>query len=65
MKAVASAVDAYYETTIDQIRPLAYANNIRISTGPLHSDNFETWGEQKSALESIRFSRFRRVLTAT
>jgi hypothetical protein len=54
VKAVASAVDAYYEVTIDQIRLIAHANNIRISTGSLYSNNYETWDEQKSALESMR-----------
>ena len=54
VKPVASAVDAYYEVTIDQIRLIAHANNIRISTGPLVSDNYETWDEQESALESMR-----------
>jgi hypothetical protein len=54
VKAVATAVDAYYEVTIDQIRLIAHASNIRISTGPSHSDNYETWDEQKSALDSMR-----------
>ena len=51
---VASAVDAYYEVTTDQIRLISNAVNVRLSTGPSIRDNYEAWDEQKSARESMR-----------
>ena len=54
IRPAASAIDAYYEVTIDQIRLMADASDIRVSTGPSQSDNYETWDDQKSALESMR-----------
>ncbi len=51
---VASAVDAYYEVTTDQIRLISNAVNVRLSTGPSARDNYEAWDGQKSARESLR-----------
>lgn len=53
-KPVASAVEAYYEVTIDQIRQIVNADSVRISTGPPHDDIYETWDDQRSALDGIR-----------
>jgi len=51
---VASAATAYYEVTIDQIRLIAEARDLRILTsGPLQS-GFELWDNQQSAINSLR-----------
>lgn len=39
----ASAVDAYYEITIDQIRLMAEARELRLHTGGADSSNYEPW----------------------
>ena len=54
VRPVASAATAYYEVTIDQIRLIAEARDLRILTsGPLQS-GFELWDNQQSAVNSLR-----------
>lgn len=49
LKPVASASDAYYEVTADQLRLIAEATDIRLqSTGP-SSESYEPWDDQNSA----------------
>jgi hypothetical protein len=53
-KPVASAIDAYYEVTIDMIRLLVNATDVRISTGGNIRDSFEPWDDQQSAKQSLQ-----------
>ena len=46
-KPVASAADAYYEVTLDQLRPLAEANHLRLHIGGNGRDRFEPWDDQQ------------------
>jgi len=49
LKPVASAADAYYEVTFDQLRLIAEANDIRLqSTGP-RTGSYEPWDDRQSA----------------
>ncbi len=43
----ASAADAYYELTFDQLRQLAEADNLRLQIGEGDSDMFEPWDKQR------------------
>lgn len=53
MKPVGSAADAYYEVTIDQLRVIAEAKEVRLlSTGP-RRESYEPWDDQKSAKASL------------
>lgn len=53
LKPVASAADAYYEVTVDQLRLIAQARDLRVtSTGP-RSESYEPWDNQKSAKASF------------
>jgi hypothetical protein len=53
IKPVASSTDAYYQVTIDQIRLIAEASDIRLhSTGSSPKD-FELWDAQKSARNEL------------
>jgi hypothetical protein len=54
LKPVASAADAYYEVTIDQIRHITNAKDVRLSTGSSRSDSYEPWDDQQSVLEGMR-----------
>lgn len=54
VKPVASSSDAYYEVTLDQIRLIANAKDVRLqSTGPAGRD-YEPWDGQASAQASMR-----------
>ena len=46
-KPVASAADAYYELTFDQLRPLAEANHLRLLIGGNDPGLFEPWDDQR------------------
>ena len=46
-KPFASAADAYYELTFDQLRPLAEANYLRLLVGGNALDMFEPWDDQR------------------
>jgi len=53
LKPVASATDAYYEVTVDQLRLIAEAKDLRLrSTGPRPS-SYELWDDQNSARASL------------
>ena len=53
-KPVSSAADAYYEVTIDHLRVIAGATDLRIqSTGP-RQRSFEPWDNQTAAKASLR-----------
>lgn len=54
LKPVASATDAYYEVTLDQLRLISEAKDLRLrSTGP-RPFSFEPWDNQNSARKSLR-----------
>ena len=46
-KPAASAADAYYELTLDQLRPLADAEQLRLHIGGDARDTFEPWDDQR------------------
>lgn len=53
-KPVASAADAYYRVTIDQIRLIAEADEIRLrTTGPSRRE-YQLWERQRSAYRSLK-----------
>lgn len=53
LKPVASATDAYFEVTADQIRVIAEARDLRLqSTGP-RRESYEPWDDQISAKASL------------
>jgi len=54
IKSVSSAADAYYEVTIDHLRVIAGATDLRIqSTGP-RQRSFELWDNQAAAKASLQ-----------
>lgn len=53
MKPVASASDAYYEVTADQIRLIAGARDIRLRSTGAFPKEFQLWDEQISAKNSL------------
>lgn len=52
-KPTATAADAYYSVTMDQIRLIAEATDIRIHAST-RSGSYELWDSQKTALNSMR-----------
>ena len=54
VKPVASAIDAFYGITIDQIRVIAEATDLEIRTGPSASDHYQAWESSASATEGLR-----------
>ena len=54
VKPVASAADAYYEVTLDQVRLIADSSDLRILTSGPDSTSFELWDSQASAFRSLR-----------
>jgi len=54
VKPVASAAEAYYEVTVDQIRVLAASNDIRLLTSGPANSAFELWNGQKSAFDDLQ-----------
>lgn len=53
VKPVASAADAYYEVTVDQLRIIAEAKDVRVqSIGPQRK-SYEAWDDQASAKASL------------
>ena len=54
VKPVASAADAYFEVTLDQVRLIAGANDLRILTSGPDPTSFELWDNQASAFRSLR-----------
>lgn len=54
LKPVASAADAYYEVTLDQLRLIAESYEVRLqSTGPRHR-SYEPWDDQRLARTSLK-----------
>jgi hypothetical protein len=49
----ASAADAYYQVTIDQVRLIAEASDIRLRTAGPTPREFELWDDQMSAMQSL------------
>jgi len=54
VKPVASAATAYYEVTIDQVRLIAEARDLRILTSGSLQSGFELWDNQQSAINSLQ-----------
>ncbi len=53
LKPVASAVDAYYEVTVDQIRLIAEATDLRLQSSGVFPQEFELWDQQKLARDDL------------
>jgi hypothetical protein len=53
-KPVATAADAFYEVSIDQVRPLAEASDIRLRTTGASPASYELWDTRQSVKGSIR-----------
>jgi len=53
LKPVASAADAYYRVTADQIRLIAESRDIRLRTTGSSPKDFELWDDQKSARNDL------------
>ncbi len=49
LKPVASAADAYYEVTVDQIRLIAEARDVRLQSAGSLRRSYEPWDDQKAA----------------
>ena len=53
VKPMASATDAYYQVTVDQIRLIAESSDIRLRTAGPRPRDFELWDNQTSAKASL------------
>jgi len=53
-KPASSAIDAYYEVTVDQVRRIAGASEVRLHTGSSPPDTYAPWDSQRPAFESVR-----------
>jgi hypothetical protein len=53
LKPVASSTDAYYQVTVDQIRLIAGATDIRLQTSGSFPREFGLWDEQRSAKDGL------------
>lgn len=51
---VATAIDAYYVVTLDQIRLLAEASDISIQVAPGEAGNYEVWTNGARGMEALR-----------
>jgi hypothetical protein len=54
VKPVSSAADAYYEVTVDHLRLIAEAQDLRLQTTGAAQAHFELWDQQYSARASLR-----------
>lgn len=54
VKPVASAADAYYRVTVDQIRLIAESSDIQLRVGTTRPKSYALWDKQGSANASIR-----------
>ena len=54
VKPVASAADAYYEVTFDQIRMIAASTELRLLTAGPYQHSYELWDSQRSAMDAFR-----------
>lgn len=53
LKPVASAADAYYAVTVDQLRLIAEARDVRLKTTGARNESYEPWDNQKAAKASL------------
>ena len=53
LKPVASAADAYYAVTVDQLRVIAEANNLRLQTTGSRQKSYEPWDSQATGKASL------------
>lgn len=53
MKPVASAADAYYAVTVDQLRVIAEASDLRLQSSGPQGKSFELWDSQANARASL------------
>lgn len=53
-KPTATAADAYYPVTFDQIRVIAEATDIRLRTGGPRSGSYELWDSQSRAMSGLQ-----------
>lgn len=53
-KPTATAADAYYPVTMDQIRVIAEARDIRLRTGGPRAESYEPWDNLSQGLSGIR-----------
>jgi len=53
-KPTALAADAYYAITMDQIRVIAQARDIRLHSSGTHGESYEPWDSQSRAQSSMR-----------
>ncbi len=53
LKPVASSTDAYYQVTVDQIRLIAEATDIRLQTSGSFPREFGLWDDQRSAKDCL------------
>lgn len=53
VKPVASAADAYYEVTIDQLRLIATSRSLRLLTSGPQPASYELWNSQNSGFASL------------
>lgn len=49
LKPVASAADAYYAVTVDQLRLIAEAKDVRLQSTGRRNDSYEPWDDLKAA----------------
>jgi len=54
LKPVASAADAYYEVTIDQLRLIAESIDVRLQSGGSRIETYEPWDHQEPAKSGLR-----------
>jgi hypothetical protein len=54
LKPVASAADAYYELSADQIRLIAEAKDVRIQATGARTVSYEPWDDQRAAKAALR-----------
>jgi hypothetical protein len=54
VKPVSSAADAYYEVTIDHLRVIAAAIDLRILTSGSRPESFELWNQENAAKASFK-----------
>lgn len=54
VKPVASAVDAYYPVTLDQVRMIANARDIRLQTTSARSETYLPWDDQATGQAAMR-----------
>ena len=54
IRPVSSSADAYYEVTVDHLRLIAAATDVRVHTTGNKAHSYELWDNQKSAKASLR-----------